>query len=249
MQVIVGDIPAQQLTLAAGTCTTGQPSINETIDDLVIYASVVPIDGVGNVLGSAGPCVRRTGSLFTVVGTMRFDQDDLANLQNTGRLVPTIVHEMGHVLGFGTSWQANVQDLGLADPIYVGPEAMALWPTFNAVLQYAGRPIPVENTGGSGTRDAHWREWLNGRGTPVLFGTELMTGYVEPAGVPMPLSRLTIAVFKDMGYTVNYGAADPYLGNLMAAPLAALGVPIPLGDDVEHATFEVGPDGRIHRIN
>jgi hypothetical protein len=35
-----------------------------------------------------------------------------------------------------------------------------------------------------------------------------MTGYAEPAD--MPLSRMTIASLKDLGYHVNLEAADPY---------------------------------------
>jgi hypothetical protein len=37
-----------------------------------------------------------------------------------------------------------------------------------------------------------------------------MTGFVEAAGVPMPISRMTVGSLQDMGYTVNYAAADPY---------------------------------------
>src|SRR6185295_12000679 len=41
-----------------------------------------------------------------------------------------------------------------------------------------------------------------------VFGTELMTTtMIQPPG---PLSILTIAIFEDMGYKVNYSMADPY---------------------------------------
>ena len=241
MQVIVGDIPDQPVTLQAGACAAGAPALDESIDDVLIYASVVAIDGPGNVLGSAGPCVRRSGSKLTVIGGMRFDQDDLALLQNSGRLTATIVHEMGHVLGFGTSWADSVTtDLGLADPIYVGPGALALWPSFNAALQYAGRPIPLADVGGVGTRDSHWRE--------SVFHAELMTGFIEAPGVPMPLSKLTIATFQDMGYTVDYEAADPFAGNLLLAPFAAAGIATPLNEVVQRASFEVTPDGVLRPI-
>lgn len=240
MQIIVGDLPDQQLTLPADACAPGQPAINETIDDVVIYASVVAIDGPGNVLGSAGPCVHRTTSALTVVGSMRFDQDDLALLQGTNRLIPTILHEMGHVLGFGTSWAETArQDVGLTDPIYVGAEALSLWPSQNAILHYGGRPVPLEDFSIVGMRDIHWRE--------SVFHTELMTGFIEAAGVPMPISKLTIATFKDMGYVVNYGAADSLAGNLFASAFAT-GPAIPLNDMVQQAIFEVTPDGRVHRI-
>ena len=36
-----------------------------------------------------------------------------------------------------------------------------------------------------------------------------MTGYIESAGTFMPISRITIGSLEDIGYTVNYGVADP----------------------------------------
>ena len=35
-----------------------------------------------------------------------------------------------------------------------------------------------------------------------------MTGYIS--GIPDPLSTVTIGTLQDMGYSVNYAAADPY---------------------------------------
>jgi hypothetical protein len=61
-------------------------------------------------------------------------------------------------------------------------------------------PVPVANTGGPGTFGGHWRE--------AIFGNELMTGYVDDHRDP--LSTLTVAAFDDMGYTVNYSAAEAY---------------------------------------
>src|SRR5262249_23114472 len=60
--------------------------------------------------------------------------------------------------------------------------------------------VPLETGGGSGTAGVHWSE--------STFGNELMTGYI--GGVPDPLSILTIGSLQDMGYLVNYSAADPY---------------------------------------
>jgi hypothetical protein len=56
-QVITGDIGAT-VTIQAGQRVCGQPPAANAIqvDDLLIFAAVQPIDGVGKVLGSAGPC-------------------------------------------------------------------------------------------------------------------------------------------------------------------------------------------------
>ena len=79
-------------------------------------------------------------------------------------------------------------------------------------------PVPVENTGGEGTADGHWRE--------SVFKNELMSGFIAASG--NPLSRLTAASLQDLGYKVNLSAAEPYSlpnlqllaesGLLMAAP-------------------------------
>jgi hypothetical protein len=39
--------------------------------------------------------------------------------------------------------------------------------------------------------------------------SELMTGYAD-TGVSLPLSRITVGAFQDLGYRVNYSAADAY---------------------------------------
>jgi hypothetical protein len=64
----------------------------------------------------------------------------------------------------------------------------------------AAKPVPVEATGGEGTRDSHWRE--------TVFANELMSGFVESKG--NPLSRMTVASLQDLGYRVNLAAAEPY---------------------------------------
>lgn len=239
MQIIVGDLPDVPVNLAVGAACNGIPSpaMNETIDDVVIFAQVTPIDGVGGVLGSAGPCIRRTTGLFTAIGSMRFDVADLVGLQNTNRLETVILHEMAHVLGFGTVWtdKGLLTGSGGAAPFFTGAEALTVWPSFN--LGFAGQPVPVEGTPApTGTRDSHWRE--------SVLTSELMTGYIEAPGVPTPLSRLTIASFKDLGYSVSYSTADSYAGNLLAA-LRESGERLGMNDVVEHATQQITPWGQI----
>ena len=68
--------------------------------------------------------------------------------------------------------------------------------------------MPLETGGGSGTALVHWSE--------ATFGTELMTGFTN--GLPGQLSILTIGSLQDLGYTVNYGAADPYLCRVICKP-------------------------------
>jgi Ca2+-binding RTX toxin-like protein len=173
------------------------------IDDVQIAASGVAIDGVGGVLGQAGPDNVRPGSFLPYSGTMMFDTADLAALEASGQLQDTILHEMCHVLGFGTIWSnlnllQNPAQSGGSDPRFTG--AMATQ-EFNARFGTTGSSVPVEATGGLGTADSHWRE--------SVFDNELMTGFINQG--PNPLSRVTIAQFADLGYQVALSSADSYL--------------------------------------
>jgi hypothetical protein len=65
--------------------------------------------------------------------------------------------------------------------------------------------VPLENTGGAGTAESHWKE-----GTTALpvFDNELMTGFIDVS--PNPLSSMTIGSLTDVGYTVNNADNDVY---------------------------------------
>lgn len=199
-EVIVGDLPA--------VTVDGNP-----IDDVLIDARGIAIDGASGILGQAGPTQLRSGSLLPATGIMEFDIGDLAQLEASGGLLNVIVHEMGHVLGIGTLWRNKglLSGAGSPNPQFTGMNAMREF----AVLSNSPTPIPVPvaNTGGQGTRDGHWRE--------AVFGSELMTGFLNPA--VNPLSRLTIASLADLGYEVNYAAADPYVLPT-ALELAVMGI-------------------------
>jgi len=62
---------------------------------------------------------------------------------------------------------------------------------------------PVETDFGSGAAGLHWDE--------ECLVDELMTGKVDGATI-FPLSKLTIASLEDLGYNVDYSAADEYDG-------------------------------------
>jgi hypothetical protein len=198
---IVGDLT--DIPLDVPVSSSGcYPALNETVDDLLIFADLVEIDGVGGVLGSAGPCLIRTENTLTVVGRMRFDTADLATLEANGQLRDVIVHEMGHVIGLGSLWQplGLLVGAGQADPFFTGRTAQAAFLAAAGPVGFPGKVVPVENTGGAGTRDGHWRE--------SVLRTELMTGFLN-AGAN-PLSAISIASLGDMGYLVNDVTGDAY---------------------------------------
>jgi hypothetical protein len=185
-QVITGDLPNATYR---GTA----------VDDVLINASAVAIDGVNGILGQAAPDAFRAGSDLPYHGFMEFDIADLASLQQSGQLQSVILHEMGHVLGIGTIWtdKGLLSGGGTSNPIFTGANATA---QYNQIFGTSAPGVPVENMGGGGTADAHWRE--------SILVNELMTGYLNNGA--NPLSKITIGSLADLGYTVNYAAADPY---------------------------------------
>ena len=179
------------------------PDVNNVryglIDDLLIQASVVPIDGKDGVLGRAGPTALRVNLGLPYLGMMQFDSADMASMLADGTLQGVILHEMGHVLGIGSLWAMD----SLISPTnkyqYTGSHALTSWGTVSGNSNVAF--VPLETGGGSGTAGSHWSE--------MILGSELMTGYVD---ANMPLSVVTIGTLEDLGYAVNYVPADPYFG-------------------------------------
>ncbi|HVT38700.1 MAG TPA: leishmanolysin-related zinc metalloendopeptidase [Gemmatimonadaceae bacterium] len=219
---VVGALPPVSLGSfdVAGTCgVTGVAPLSETIASLIVYVAVKPIDGPGKIIASSGPCIVRSTSQLTAIGIMTFDVADIQNMLNSGQLSDVVLHEMQHVLGFGTLWTAVAPPLsinsGTPQTAYTGAQGI------QGCLQSGGGPgvctpaIPLENMGGPGTRDSHWRK--------SIFGSELMTGFISPPGTPMPLSVMTIGSLADLGYETNPGAADPYrVPSAVASSLRAL---------------------------
>ncbi len=242
--LIVGDVPnVANLTSDAGTCGANSPKLQRTVDDVLILVTLQPIDGVGSVLGGAAPCFVRTSSRIPVLGLMQFDTEDLDVLGSAGLLEPVITHEMGHVLGYGTIWHdkgllAGASLSGGSDPHFTGAQAKSAFNAVGGASYNAGLKVPVENTGGAGTADAHWRE--------SVFGRELMTGFVQ-SGVN-PLSRVSVASMADLGYVVNLAAADSYT---LAPGLRAFGGArtVVLRNDLLHVPRrEVDEAGQVVRV-
>ena len=213
-KVIIGDVPS----VLVG---------RDVVDDLLIEAQGIAIDGPGQILGQAGPTNLRPASagasaFLPAKGIMQFDSADLAAMQADGTLLDVITHEMGHVIGIGTIWDRKrlLAGAGTANPRFTGANAKREYGVLKGIGPTA---VPVENGGGPGTRDSHWRE--------SVFKNELMSGFI--AAPNNPISRLTVASLKDLGYVVDMNAAEPYsLPDLRA--LAERGLLVARGVE-EHA--------------
>ncbi|MEW4488083.1 right-handed parallel beta-helix repeat-containing protein [Thalassoglobus sp. JC818] len=192
------------------------------IDDLVIDASGIPIDGVNGILGQAGPTGLRGGSFLPFQGIMQFDTADLAEREAAGQLDEIILHEMGHVLGIGTIWNnlGLVSGSGTNDPRFTGTNSID---AYNALFGLTETSVPLENIGGAGTVESHWRE--------SVFDNELMTGYLNDE-VPNPLSVLTIQSLADIGYVVDANVADTYPSPAVLAAVTGGSASVEADDEI-----------------
>ncbi len=237
-QAITGDLGA----IATGNLSTGptcgNQNLNTTINDVLIFVQLDSIDGPGQILGQAGPCFYRGSGPFPnliSIGIMTFDTFDLAGLAAQGELNDVILHEMGHVLGFGTLWNAPfpVANAGLTQ--FTGANALAAYTGSNGGT---GAFVPIEDNGGAGTAGSHWEE--------SIFQSEVMTGFIT--GTVRPFSLTTLQSMADMGYVVNPAVADAF--NINTQPTIRAGqVPMrrPYGDDIRHGPILPLPADAGHR--
>lgn len=167
------------------------------VDDLRIDAYLSDIDGSGGVLGQAGPRSYRTDSLLPATGLMEFDVADASDFDDIGMFNDIVFHEMMHVLGFGTLWEAMglVQENADGTLNFLGENALTAY----AAEGGGNTPIQIETDGGSGTAGGHWDD--------ELYDNEIMTGYINTEG--NYLSNTTIAALEDMGYDTVFDPTDP----------------------------------------
>lgn len=99
-EVIVGDVPDQNLTLSS-RC---DPDVPALIDDIFICANVTPNDGFGGILGQAGPEWARAGSFFPYTGYMEFDEDDVEELLRRNEWESVVVRTLWAVCFLSIRW-------------------------------------------------------------------------------------------------------------------------------------------------
>ena len=181
---------------------------DRVVDDLLIYVEIKKIDGRSGVFGGAGPCQIRVGNSLPAVGVMFFDIADLDSMEANDQLEETIVHEMAHVIGFGTLWSHLnlLQDSARADrnanTHFTGAAAKAAFDEIRGNNYTDSDLVPVQHQGGVGVWNGHWRE--------LVFRSELMTPF--PDRGPNPMSVVSLASFVDIGYPeVDYSVADEYV--------------------------------------
>lgn len=247
---IKGNLPpvaVQGGDLARCTDAVEHPALAR-IDDILVFAVVDTIDGPGGVIASAGPCFLREESGLPAAGLLSLDAADADGLGESGHLAGTLLHEMAHVLGFGTLWEyhgllrdAAETSTSPADTHFAGAKAAEKFDEAGGAA-YSGNKVPVENRYGVGTRNVHWRE--------SVFDDELLTGLID-VGRPNPLSAVTIAALEDLGYLqVGYAEADAFHLSRAAREERPPGRRrvLALADDIRRGPVGVvTPQGRVVR--
>lgn len=210
--VIVGDLPSYV-----------NPYNGVKVDDIVLDVRIGLLsiengtDDEGGTLANAGPiyytgettpsfiAIRDTAVMLPYWSTIGFDPADVAS-SPAEALYATALHEIGHCLGFGQLLFSRPrtrypQGLGnytdVDNPTFIGANALR---EYRVAFNNNSNSVPLEGGTVQGTSGSHWRE--------SVFDNELMTG--ELNSLNSPLSRITVGAMQDLGYRVNYGAADPY---------------------------------------
>ena len=248
---VVGQVSAVPLTAfdVAGQCgVTGVAPLSETIQSVVVYVTIASL-GAG-ILASSGPCIVRTANSLTVIGTMTFSPTYIQQLFNNSQLNEVALHEIQHVLGFGTLWSSVSPPLiinaGTAQTAFTGAMGIAACRQLGGSQADCLPGVLLENTGGPGTADSHWRR--------TIFTPELMVGVIAPVGTAMPLSAMTIAAEGDLGYAVNASMADAYTVPSAVAPLlatvrAAQGLAVDdLREELLLPRFQVSGSGKVTKL-
>ena len=170
------------------------PNTGDVIDDIEIRVQPGLLgggDAPGGTLANARPLAFRPDTGLPYLGEVGVDLNDI----NNPELVAIMIHEFGHALGMPGA--SSFQTFIVGD-YFTGPNAVREYESiFGASADTNG--VPLETTGGGGTAGAHWSE--------AEFGNELMTGFL---GATNLISTVTVGAFEDVGYDVDYTAADPY---------------------------------------
>ncbi len=221
--------------------------IGDIVDDLRIF---VLKSHDGEYAGRAGPSYVRQGNPtgLPALGRVFIDTKHPANLvgyesirqeENWGR--DLMLHEIAHVLGFGTLWQAfGLVHETSGHAYFSGELAVRAFNTAGGE-PYVGNKVPVESrhlSGGCGA-GGHWNPYVF-RGFDRLFGAEIME---ENPAQEHALSAITIQSLADLGYVIDVNQADPYrlpatIGSI--SPLPASAKPI-ASREVDVGVASVGP--------
>lgn len=106
-----------------------------------------------------------------------------------------IEHEIGHVLGVGTSKKWDMANNSTVLDKNLFPKAYHFYKSWEKGTP-DGNGIPL------GSNGYHWSE--------DVFDLEMMTPYSEKCGLVLPISGLTLNALDDIGWKINLSKADVF---------------------------------------
>jgi len=142
---------------------------------------------------------------------------------NPEYLTAILTHEFAHVLGIGTLWENDGRNLiNTKNDTYVADSYAGI--AYGDLTGTTPTAIPLSKDKDSAGKSiyGHWSE--------AVLGNELLTPEAEGTGIKIPLSQLTIASLRDIGWNVNYGAAEPFSLS-KASPVSNTISSLPPGSD------------------
>lgn len=180
-------IAGQSLTAQDGTADTGT---------LALSGPSLTLDAADNIVITRGT---------STLNSRRFAEFN----SNPLYLRDIMIHEFAHVFGFGTLWEPLEFSFTDGSKLLAGKnwinrtnatyraDSYAGWAYGDLLGTATATAIPIEPQ-----IFFHWDE--------SRFDTELMTPFAETPGTPMPMSSLTLGALRDLGWSVNFGAVQPY---------------------------------------
>ena len=136
--------------------------------------------------------------LLPIVGVAVLNNFYLDQYNNNPDYLESVLrHEIGHVLGLGVIWDRRGNDLVDQDEAVYRADTYAGQSYGDLLGTGIATDIPLDQES-----LIHWDE--------EIFDTELLTPQAEGIGASLPLSQLTISSLRDLGWNVNYGAAEAF---------------------------------------
>ncbi len=195
-RVIRSAPPGDVVRLQIGECRNAVP-VSQFISGVRV---LIKLDSLpSRIAGQGGPCVVRSNGL-PLLGTVSLNLFTY-NALSDRKLDDLIQHEVGHVLGIGTVWGRAafsglvLGDTASADPIFVGPAALAAFSRLGRGARFTGRPVPLQLR-----VLGHWRS--------DAFGGEVMAPSLTASA--QPTSAVSVAALRDLGWNVETEAYDDY---------------------------------------
>lgn len=210
------------------------PIFGDVLDDLRVFVDYGPNQPRGGPLSvrlDSGKPIE--GCIWLSIYSDHGDSEEEADEKDHW----TSIHEIAHVLGFGTLWRRHgllhdittVSNIGQADTHFTGPLALQAFDSAGGDAYTAGKKVPVANSSLQ-SANGHWRSgWSSYRVGKVIYYDEMSgpgADWVDTAGVseyqPV-LSAITLQSLADLGYEVDVSKADEF--KVTPAPLLTLEPP------------------------